>query len=441
MDGHEITVDSPGACFWMSVTANLAETGVELVPGGELSITGDVIVSAPTTSASAYLDGCSGLLTVGGNVDLIGGSLANRHAKLLVEDGQTTVMGDILMNNNRARITFDGTGTLSVGGNLSSLGLLNLADGAVEFNGTSPQVSGGFTFNNLIINNPSGVTFDEASTVNGILTLADGILSIGDHDLTIGLADSIDGGSASSYVATTGIGRVHRSVDSTHATFFPVGTAEGFDPVQVQVLSGADLFGVAVVSPVVPSTGNDDLFVQRTWVVSQSAPGSTGAVLLWLQWNAIEEGLSFERGSASCWRHDGVTWIDEGAVVSLTGSDPVVAEIAPISTVGSFAVGSSGTTGVSAGHAQPASFRLAQNYPNPFNPATRIQFSVDPSGPADLIVYNVIGEKVATVFSGYTEAGEVHSVNFDATGLSSGLYFYTLTTETRKETKRMVLAR
>ncbi len=84
------------------------------------------------------------------------------------------------------------------------------------------------------------------------------------------------------------------------------------------------------------------------------------------------------------------------------------------------------------------SFTLEQNYPNPFNPTTRIDFTLAKSAKVSLKVYNALGQKVATLVNGKMTAGE-HSVNFDASNLTSGLYFYKLSDGKLNETRKMVL--
>jgi hypothetical protein len=71
----------------------------------------------------------------------------------------------------------------------------------------------------------------------------------------------------------------------------------------------------------------------------------------------------------------------------------------------------------------PAEFALEQNYPNPFNPSTSIQFSLPVDANVTIGVYNLVGEKVANVVGGDFSAG-THKVNFDASNLTSGIYFY-----------------
>ncbi|MBS4028754.1 MAG: T9SS type A sorting domain-containing protein [Ignavibacteriales bacterium] len=93
----------------------------------------------------------------------------------------------------------------------------------------------------------------------------------------------------------------------------------------------------------------------------------------------------------------------------------------------------------------PNSFALHQNYPNPFNPTTTIRFSI-PVGAihesplqTTLKIYNVLGQEVATLLNNETmEEGE-HEIQFDASGIVSGMYFYRLTAGSFVETRKMLL--
>lgn len=86
----------------------------------------------------------------------------------------------------------------------------------------------------------------------------------------------------------------------------------------------------------------------------------------------------------------------------------------------------------------PSEFSLAQNYPNPFNPSTEINFSIPSTGGVKLQVYNMLGQKVSELFSGIKIKGS-HSITFDATGLSSGVYFYQLEFEGKVLSNKMLL--
>lgn len=85
----------------------------------------------------------------------------------------------------------------------------------------------------------------------------------------------------------------------------------------------------------------------------------------------------------------------------------------------------------------PSSFELMQNYPNPFNPTTFISYTLSRPGVVTLTVTNAIGQTVATLVNGHREAGR-HNEVFSAGTLTSGVYFYTLTTPLGVQTKKMM---
>jgi hypothetical protein len=86
----------------------------------------------------------------------------------------------------------------------------------------------------------------------------------------------------------------------------------------------------------------------------------------------------------------------------------------------------------------PASFSLEQNYPNPFNPSTSIKYSVPESGNIRLSVYNTVGEEVAVLVKGFSQAGSFE-VTFNASNLSTGVYLYKLQSANSVQTKKMML--
>jgi hypothetical protein len=83
-------------------------------------------------------------------------------------------------------------------------------------------------------------------------------------------------------------------------------------------------------------------------------------------------------------------------------------------------------------------FDLKQNYPNPFNPTTTIDFSLDQTGFVRMGVYNFAGQEVATLVNEIRASGP-NSVVFDATNLSSGMYFYRMDVEGKSQTSKLIL--
>jgi hypothetical protein len=86
----------------------------------------------------------------------------------------------------------------------------------------------------------------------------------------------------------------------------------------------------------------------------------------------------------------------------------------------------------------PTGYSLNQNYPNPFNPSTQITYSVPTNGYVTLKVYNLVGQEVSTLFAGVQHAGN-YQVTFDASSLTSGVYFYRLETGNTSISKKMIL--
>jgi hypothetical protein len=88
----------------------------------------------------------------------------------------------------------------------------------------------------------------------------------------------------------------------------------------------------------------------------------------------------------------------------------------------------------------PNSYSLSQNYPNPFNPATKIKIGLPKAGRVKVIIYNILGQKVVTLFDGFKPAG-YHVISFEPKNLSSGIYFYQIQTKKFNRIKKMVFTK
>ena len=110
---------------------------------------------------------------------------------------------------------------------------------------------------------------------------------------------------------------------------------------------------------------------------------------------------------------------------------------------GIFFIGHDVVKGIIAGggavkDAAPAAFAVAQNSPNPFNPTTTINFTLVSAGDVSVDVFNVAGQKVDTMVDGFMAAGS-HSVVWDASSVSAGVYFYTVKSGAHSQTMKMTL--
>ncbi|MBU0475083.1 MAG: glycoside hydrolase family 3 C-terminal domain-containing protein [Bacteroidetes bacterium] len=88
----------------------------------------------------------------------------------------------------------------------------------------------------------------------------------------------------------------------------------------------------------------------------------------------------------------------------------------------------------------PSSYSLYQNYPNPFNPSTKIKYSISTAGNVKLKVYDVLGKEVKSLVNEYKKAGS-YEIEFNSVNLSTGIYFYKMTSGSFTATQKMVLVK
>ncbi len=86
----------------------------------------------------------------------------------------------------------------------------------------------------------------------------------------------------------------------------------------------------------------------------------------------------------------------------------------------------------------PFSFQLEQNYPNPFNPVTTISYLLPSRSEVRLTIYNILGEEITRLFDGI-QPGGFHRITWDASGVSSGIYFYRIQAGDFVQTRKMLL--
>ena len=97
-------------------------------------------------------------------------------------------------------------------------------------------------------------------------------------------------------------------------------------------------------------------------------------------------------------------------------------------------------TGVEENHILPSHLSLSQNFPNPFNARTTIQYSLPEKSMVSIGIFDILGRKIETLAEGMKLAGE-HQATWDASGQSSGIYFYRIKAGDKIETKKMVLVK
>jgi hypothetical protein len=126
-----------------------------------------------------------------------------------------------------------------------------------------------------------------------------------------------------------------------------------------------------------------------------------------------------------------------GAKVDVTAIDTTAPNSGIISTEG-VTWRSTGIVGIDKEELIPSKFYLSQNYPNPFNPSTVIKYQLPISSQVTLKVYDVLGDEVATLVDEERPAGS-YEIKFNASKLSSGIYFYIINAGSFHQTRKMIL--
>jgi photosystem II stability/assembly factor-like uncharacterized protein len=146
------------------------------------------------------------------------------------------------------------------------------------------------------------------------------------------------------------------------------------------------------------------------------------------------EGFIFTKDSGESWQ-----------TITLKDSIPLY-DICFIDSTKGFAVGGNGAiykyvpnpVSVKDESEKVLSYYLMQNHPNPFNPVTTIEYCIPQDEFVNISVYNLLGEKVATIISNSQRAGG-YKISFDASGFASGVYFYSIEAGSFKSVRKMLL--
>lgn len=181
--------------------------------------------------------------------------------------------------------------------------------------------------------------------------------------------------------------------------------------------------GVYTFSPhvsTVPGFGNFRMYIDNIDVSGRKNVTGTGG---WENWTPIDiEGVELEVGVHRMRFEFDSDTDKQGWLFSLNFID----------------VQKTTAVGIDEEGNKPGEFSLFQNYPNPFNPSTQISFNLPETGHTKLRVFNITGQTVQVLVDEVRNVGN-HSITFDASGLSSGVYFYQLEFDGRVSSKRMIL--
>jgi len=398
-------------------TVNLLYTGTGTVS------TGSEVAFPFINNVTVNLSSNSNQLSLSGNVTVTGA--------LNVQSGSLSINGHTLTLNGT--VATSATGTLS--GSLTS----DISLGGSGSMGTLMFTSGSNTINNLTVNGSAAsyATLGSDLIVGGMLTLTNGGINLaGSSNLTLTGIDSIVGGSANSYVATTGTGKLIINIIGgvlNNARMLPIGTAAGYAPVKVTNNGIAAGNFMASVHPGIYANGTtgSDLSatyrsVNTSWEVSSDI--TTGAnVTLETYWMTAMGVNSFNTSSVYLSHYTNGAWDDTTAAQATAHAGGMFSvSRSGITSFSPFAVFSNNPAGI----AQVSAADAFSAYPNPAMNVLQVSIT-NPQATNELKVYDLLGNRVAD----YSVHGASNTIDISA--LTSGVYFLSVNnTATQKFVKQ-----
>ena len=296
----------------LNIQGGGTNTSLTIADGFILNVTFGARISPPVSGSGIlkeiHINGPTGTLNVA-SLFLVQGGNDNRITRILFDGGGIiNVGGTILMSITQPQRTFiqflGGGGTLNVGGNIIG-GNIIPGSGTINFTGTGVQTIGGalpLTWYSLgLTNAASTLQLDGNVTLNGTLTLTNGKINTQTNTLTLAngtSANQLNGGSSTSYVYSTGVGRLQRNnLAAATAYPFPIGTAANYLPVTVTPTTTSN-FAMNAFSPAStngveggPAFSDKSKIVDAVWNIDR--PVGTGNSTITIQWVDALEGATF----------------------------------------------------------------------------------------------------------------------------------------------------
>lgn len=422
------------------------QAGTLYLGGGQLTLQGPV-------SGAGYLSatGSSGLVLNGTTYSLRWANGGSTIGRLTVNvtganSGVTmtndmTVAGILTLTSgylklNGKHLTLGGTTTATAGAIYSdSVAYITLAGSAAGGMGALKFATGGDKVQNLEINttNNSWATLASPLTVSGSLMLISGNLDLAGNDLTVQGTGSITGGSATSYILTSGTGSLRINVGAGGAGMLPVGTASYYAPLRVSNNAGsaANFNAVAHAGIYANGTSGSDVSASRQGVIvswdleSDMTTGANAAVEAY--WSQAMESAQFNSAKVYLSHYTNGAWDTYNATAAVSQSGNVWSTSRTgITSFSPFAVLSSGTSTGPNGINDVADAVAFTAYPNP---ARNVINVTTPDASGTLHLHDMIGNEVGTYVVSQT------SSRIDISGLTPGVYFVSLD---GKHTQRFV---
>ncbi len=432
--GFPVEVDS-GATLDMGTSILQGDGSFNLKAGGTLIIANEAgINGAIATSGSKTFDKAAGYGFNGSTAQVTGSMLPDTVENFIMNNSLGVTLSQSVVVNGTFELA---DGVLSFGSNTFSYG----KSASLKYSGSSAQTTTDVEFpstsgpENLIIENPRGVTLHTSRTVVN-LELISGRLQLGTNTLTA--SSAANGDNKSTFVVTDDGGLLKLTSVGSSQAFFPVGTSS-FTPVWITNDGTADGISVGVIrdDQVSPYGGR----VKVKWNITEDTPGE-GNYTLQFGWTS-QETSDFRKDRADNARIFNLTdstEIGTGDYTMQLASPPYTIARGGITDLGPFGVGIFGeVTGVDEYPASlPLEYHLSQNYPNPFNPSTTIRYTLAKDSKAKIVVYDLLGNEVATLINANLKAGD-HTIEWNTENRASGIYIFKLITKDFVQARKMTL--
>ena len=435
----------------------LAALPIEVDSGATLNIgtsvlegTGGFILDAGGTIETSQPEGIDGNLKNTGTINLSseGGYNYNGSSAQVTGSLLPDVVSNLIVNNSEGvALSKDVTvnGTMEIMKGTISKGVNNLIYGdeaSLKYSDRSPLTTTDVEFpdtggpKNLIIENRGRVTLHAARTIPGNV-LVNGRFYLGDFDFT---ASSASNTGRTTFIVMDGSGSLRLTSVGQSESMFPISSGSSYAPVWVANSGDADIISVHLSDDdaAAPEGGR----IKVKWDISEGTEGG-GNYTLTFGWLTSLEDTPFRadrRNNAFIFNLTDTTEAGSGPYTRQFDDLPYTVSRGGITKLGPFGVGKFGDVAVNIEDKEllPAEYILSQNYPNPFNPTTKINYSVPQSGYITLKVYNLLGQKVKTLFEGFRQPGS-YTVILNGNSLASGIYLYRLKAENYMATKKLVL--
>jgi len=289
------------------------------------------------------------------------------------------------------------------------------------------QPANSTALNNLTITGDQGITLGSDIAVNGTVLLTGSEITTGDYKVILNQGASLDESAGKNVIGNVLVSRnLAQSVN------------ENFGGVGLEINAAGAAPGITEVIRI--NNQRPAVFgCRRHFKITPSNNAGLNATIKYF-YTDYEVGILNESNMVLYKSADnGINWSKQGGVIDVNNNNILLSGVNDFSL---WALNDKDNPIVgiqSEEELQPKEFTISQNYPNPFNPNTTIEFTLAEEGTTELKVFNIIGQEISTLFKEEGKSGQIYRINFNASGLPSGIYFAKLIQGSNQIVKKMIL--